>query len=51
VVERGFAIVTRPDGNLVRDAQVVAPGEGLVIRLGAGQMNVTRDEEGAGHEQ
>lgn len=50
VVERGFAIVTRPDGSLVRDARAVAPGTGLVVRLGSSQMNVTRDAEGAGHE-
>ena len=45
VLERGFAVVTRPGGALVRDAQTVSPGEALVVRLGAGQMNVTRDED------
>lgn len=42
VLERGFAVVTRPGGGLVRDADAVGAGERLVVRLAAGQMDVTR---------
>jgi exodeoxyribonuclease VII large subunit len=33
---RGFAIVTRPDGTLVRDARAVRPGEEIETRLASG---------------
>ena len=36
---RGFAIVTRADGTLVRDAAAVAPGEQIEARLAHGRLH------------
>ncbi|HEV2272144.1 MAG TPA: exodeoxyribonuclease VII large subunit [Steroidobacteraceae bacterium] len=35
---RGFAIVTRPDGSLLSDAGMVAPGEEIEARLASGRL-------------
>ena len=45
VLERGYALVARPSGALVRDAREVAPGDPLVVRMRAGALRVTRDPE------
>jgi len=37
-LERGFAIVTRPDGTLVRDAQSVEVGDEIQTRLARGKL-------------
>ncbi len=38
VLQRGFAVVTRPDGSLIGRAAGVQPGEGVHIRLVDGQI-------------
>jgi exodeoxyribonuclease VII large subunit len=40
VLDRGFAMARRGDGELVRDAAQVRPGERLQIRLATGQLGV-----------
>ena len=35
---RGFAVVTRPDGSLVSDANTVAPGDEVEARLASGRL-------------
>lgn len=40
VLERGFAIIHKQDGSIVRDAADVAPGEQLEIRLHKGSLRV-----------
>lgn len=40
ILERGFAIIHRKDGSIVRDAAEVAPGEQLEIRLHKGSLQV-----------
>ena len=40
-LRRGYAIVQRADATVVRSAGEVAPGEPLLIRLAADQINVT----------
>jgi exodeoxyribonuclease VII large subunit len=40
-LERGYAIVQRPDGAVVREAAAVDPGESLGVRLAAGRLSVT----------
>jgi exodeoxyribonuclease VII large subunit len=39
-LERGYAIVRRSDGSVVRDAASAAPGEGLDVRLAVGTLDV-----------
>ncbi len=39
-VARGYAIVRREDGRVVRSVLDVAPGEGLQLQLGDGQLQV-----------
>ena len=49
---RGFAIVSRPDGSLLRDAAAVVPGEEIEARLAKGRLRArvsaagTADGEG-----
>ncbi len=38
---RGFAIVTRADGTVLRDAAAVAPGEQIEARLASGRLRAT----------
>jgi exodeoxyribonuclease VII large subunit len=40
-LERGYAIVTRPDGSVVRAARDVAPGDAVRARLAAGTFAAT----------
>jgi exodeoxyribonuclease VII large subunit len=40
VLDRGFAVVSRADGSIVRDASRVAPGERLRVRLALGALGV-----------
>lgn len=40
ILERGFAIIHRKDGSIVRDAAEVAPGEQLEISLHNGSLQV-----------
>jgi exodeoxyribonuclease VII large subunit len=43
-LQRGYAIVQRPDGGVVRSAGEVAPGARIGVRLGVGRLAVTVDE-------
>jgi len=40
VLDRGFAMVARADGTIVRDAARVSPGDRLRLRLGKGALGV-----------
>ena len=40
-LERGYAILTRPDGRVLRNAGDTAPGEPLLARLAHGQLETT----------
>ena len=40
-LERGYALVRRPDGRLVHRADQVAPGDSIGILLGAGALDAT----------
>jgi exodeoxyribonuclease VII large subunit len=42
-LRRGYAIVQRPDGRVVRRAADVAAGDKLMVRLAAGQLTVTAE--------
>jgi exodeoxyribonuclease VII large subunit len=44
VLDRGFAMVVRGDGGLVRDAAQVSRGERLQIRLARGALGVIVEE-------
>jgi exodeoxyribonuclease VII large subunit len=44
VLDRGFAMVTRGDGTIVRDAAHLAPGERLRVRLASGSLGVVVEE-------
>ena len=43
-LERGYAIVSTPDGSILRDARDVQPGARISARLGKGQLACTVDE-------
>jgi exodeoxyribonuclease VII large subunit len=40
VLERGYAIVSRPDGSVIRQKGQVSQGETLVVRVSDGRFNV-----------
>lgn len=40
-LDRGFALVSTPDGRLARDAAALKPGDALHIRLAKGELNAT----------
>ncbi len=40
-LDRGYAVVQTPDGQVVRDASQVVLGESLRVRLAAGELRVT----------
>ncbi|MCW2937188.1 MAG: exodeoxyribonuclease large subunit [Actinomycetia bacterium] len=40
-LDRGYAIVQRPDGSVLRSVEGVAKGDELLIRLADGRLNVT----------
>ncbi len=44
VLDRGFAMVARDDGTIVRDAAVIRRGEHLRIRLARGSLGVSVEE-------
>jgi exodeoxyribonuclease VII large subunit len=44
VLDRGYAMVRRADGSIVRAADAVRPGERLALRLARGSLAVTVDE-------
>ena len=44
VLERGYAVVRRPDGEVVRRSSQVGPGQAVDIRLAEGQLVATVDE-------
>jgi exodeoxyribonuclease VII large subunit len=46
VLGRGFAVVTRPDGELVRSARQVSSGDALNIRLADGSVDAHVDGAG-----
>jgi exodeoxyribonuclease VII large subunit len=41
VLQRGYAIARSVQGEIVRSAEEVQPGENLTIQLGQGQITVT----------
>ena len=43
-LERGYAIVSTPDGTILRNARDTQPGERISARLGKGQLACTVDE-------
>ncbi|HEX6498400.1 MAG TPA: exodeoxyribonuclease VII large subunit [Micromonosporaceae bacterium] len=43
-LERGYAIVQRADGVVVRDADQVKPGEAVRIRVARGELSATVDD-------
>ena len=43
-LQRGYAIVQRPGGGVVRSASTVSPGERLTVRFAEDQLTVTADE-------
>jgi exodeoxyribonuclease VII large subunit len=45
-LRRGYAIVQREDGGVIRSAAEVSPGERLTVRFAAGQLRVTADDAG-----
>jgi exodeoxyribonuclease VII large subunit len=47
VLERGYAIVTRADGDLLRSAEGIAPGDQLDVRLARGRLAVEVRSAGA----
>ena len=40
VLDRGYAIVGRPDGTVLRDAALARPGDALAVRLASGRLDV-----------
>ncbi|GAA0816725.1 exodeoxyribonuclease VII large subunit [Spirilliplanes yamanashiensis] len=44
-LERGYAIVQRADGHVVRAASEVTPGDILRVRLAEGELRVTAEQE------
>ena len=41
VLKRGYAILTRPDGSVVREAEKTAPGDVLHARVADGSFDVS----------
>ncbi len=48
ILERGYAIVRKESGELVRDNRQITPGDRLGIRLHRGRLNVTVSETPSG---
>ena len=40
ILERGYAVVMRYNGQVVREAADAMPGEGLIVRLGKGELAI-----------
>jgi len=49
-LERGYAVVQRADGSLVRDPAEVSDGEPLRVRLAGGQVPVRVDRSSGGED-
>lgn len=45
-LDRGYAIVTLQDGTIVRDAQDVAAGDAMTIRVARGSLTARREADG-----
>jgi len=43
-LERGYAVVSRPDGAVLTDASLVTPGETVQARLARGRLTATVDD-------
>ncbi len=43
VLERGYAVVSVPDGGILRNSSLVRPGDGIRVRLGRGRLEATVD--------
>jgi exodeoxyribonuclease VII large subunit len=43
VLNRGYAMVSQPDGTLVRQVAQVQPGDALRVRVSDGEFNVVSD--------
>src|SRR5690606_18018992 len=41
VLDRGYAIVSRPDGAVLRDAAQAGPGDPLSVRLASGRLDAS----------
>jgi exodeoxyribonuclease VII large subunit len=41
ILERGYAVVEKPGGEILRDAAATAPGDALAVRLARGRLGVT----------
>jgi exodeoxyribonuclease VII large subunit len=48
VLDRGYAIVTRPDGRVVQDAATLAPGDAVELALARGRAGATITRPGSG---
>jgi exodeoxyribonuclease VII large subunit len=48
VLDRGYAVVSRADGSIVRDPKQVTVGEGLEVRVAEGKIEVTVSDSDAG---
>jgi exodeoxyribonuclease VII large subunit len=44
VLERGYAVVRRPDGAVVRSSEQVSPGDALGVQLASGALGVQVEE-------
>jgi len=44
VLQRGYAIAQRPDGTLLRDADSVAVGDSISVRLAKGKLTASVEE-------
>jgi exodeoxyribonuclease VII large subunit len=43
-LERGYAVISRPDGAVLTDAALVTPGETVQARLARGLLTATVDD-------
>jgi exodeoxyribonuclease VII large subunit len=50
-LERGYALVQRADGSLVRDPAQVADDERLLVRVAGGRLPVRVDRSGTGQDE
>jgi exodeoxyribonuclease VII large subunit len=49
-LDRGYAVVQKADGALVRDPSEVADGERLGVRVAGGRLTVRVDRSGNGED-
>jgi exodeoxyribonuclease VII large subunit len=40
ILERGYAVVMRYNGQVIRSEEETFPGEGLRVRLGKGELDI-----------